>query len=241
MAASGSGQIAYQGSNQAVDASSASVLQPAATRQLPPRAVRHSESTSTTRKPATNRWRHQVGVPLRPSRRAVSDGMLCVATSCCCSPIAFRKPSACTPKPITPSNTSASSAAPAARATPARSRPRGVASIRKGSTSPAVSLIPTPATSAHAAARGLDPTRSAPALRNSAAASASSSSVSLCAPPIARISSTGFRPTNTAAQRADCPRRSAARAINTTAPRLDATAIALNVHSPPASPNGAIA
>ncbi len=38
-----------------------------------------------------NRWRHQPGVPLSPNSRAVSAGMLCVATSCCCSPIAVEK------------------------------------------------------------------------------------------------------------------------------------------------------
>ena len=39
----------------------------------------------------------------------------------------------------------------------------------------------------------------------------------------------------------ECPRRAAARAISATAPRLELTAIALNAHSPPASPSGAVA
>ncbi|HXR28809.1 MAG TPA: hypothetical protein VN772_04455, partial [Solirubrobacteraceae bacterium] len=66
-----------------MDSSSASVVHPAATRQSAPRAVRHSASANTSTKPARNRWRHQAGVPLRPTRRAVSAGMLWVATSCC--------------------------------------------------------------------------------------------------------------------------------------------------------------
>jgi hypothetical protein len=110
-----------------------------------------------------------------------------------------------------------------------------------------VTLMPTPAASAAAAARGRvrvlegEPTPTVPALSNSAAASASSSSVSLCAPPTASTSSTGFSPTNAAAQPGEWPRRPAARAISATAPRVEATAIALNAHSPPASPSGAIA
>ncbi len=68
--------------------------------------------------------------------------------------------------------------------------------MRKGSTSPAVTLMPIPATSDTAAARkrGL-----APALSDSAAAKESRIRVSLCAPPIASSSSTGFRPTKAAA------------------------------------------
>jgi hypothetical protein len=240
-AASGSGQIAYHGSTQAVDASSASVLQPAATRQSAPRAVRHSAPPSTAKKPTTNRSRHQPGVPLSPTRRAVSAGMLCVETSCCCSPIAPKKPSACTPKPISPTIPTAISAAPALRATRTRSRVCDGASTRNGSASPAVSLIPTPATSAPAAARGWEPTPPAPALSSRATARASSISVSLCAPPTASTRTTGFNPTNAAAQAPDWPRRLAARAISATAPRLEATAIALNAHSPPARPSGAIA
>jgi hypothetical protein len=237
-AASGSGQIAYHGKSQAVEASSASVLQPAATRQSVPRAVRHRAYSSTTRKPATYRWRHQLGVPLSPTRRAVSAGMLCVATSCCCSPIALMKPSACTPKPITPTTATTSRAASALSATRTRSRVRGEPSTRNGSARPAVSFTPTPAANAAAAAR----IRAlAPALSASAALSASINSVSLCAPPTASTSSTGFSPTNAAAHTGDWPRRPAARAISATAPRLETTAIALKAHRPPASPNGAIA
>jgi hypothetical protein len=237
-AASGSGQIAYHGSTQAVDASSASVLQPAATRQSVPRAVRHSAPASTAKKPITNRSRHQPGVPLKPTRRALSAGMLCVETSCCCSPIAPRKPSACTPKPISPTTPTTISAAPALRAVRTRSRALGGARTRNGSASPAVSLIPTPAASAPAAerSRGL-----APALSSIAAARARSINVSLCAPPTANTSTTGFNPTNAAAHAPERPRRSAARAISATALRLEATAIALNAHSPPASPSGVIA
>jgi len=68
--------------------------------------------------------------------------------------------------------------------------------MRKGSTSPAVTLMPIPATSATAAARkrGL-----AAALSTIAAASERRISVSLCAPPMASSSSTGFKPTNAAA------------------------------------------
>jgi hypothetical protein len=154
-AVSGSTQIAYHGNSHAVDTSSAIVLQPAATRQSPPRAVRHSEYTTTARNPTTYSWRHHTGVPLIPSRRAVSAGTLCDATSCCCSPIALRKPSACTPKPSTPTSATASSATHALTATRSRSRRSGDASTRNGSTSPAVSFTPTPTASAAAAARGL--------------------------------------------------------------------------------------
>jgi len=78
-AASGSTQIAYQGNSHAVASSSAIVLQPAATRQSAPRAVRHSANASTTTNAATNRCRHQLGgwaaLPI-PNRRAVSAGKL---------------------------------------------------------------------------------------------------------------------------------------------------------------------
>jgi hypothetical protein len=270
-AASGSTQIAYHGNSHAVHSSSAIVLQPAATRQSAPRAVRHSASASTARKPAMNRWRHQpggwVGTPI-PNRRAVSAGTLCAATSCCCSPIALRKPSACTPKPTTPTSATAASAAPAPSATrsrslacaprgvPLRARARGAASTRNGSTRPAVTFTPTPAASAAAAARGRERARggragrrsaraprSSPgaALNASASASASISSVSLCAPPTASANNTGFRPTNAAAHAGERPSSAAARATSATAPRLDSTAIALNAHSPPASPSGTTA
>ena len=84
--------------------------------------------------------------------------------------------------------------------------------------------------------RGLEP-----AVSTKAAASTSTISVSLWAPPTASTSSTGLRPTNAAAQRRDEPRRPAARATSATAPRLDATASALNAHSAPATPSGATA
>jgi hypothetical protein len=237
-AASGSTQIAYHGSSHAVDTTSAIVLQPAATRQSAPRAVRHRAYTTIARNAAAYRWRHQLGVPFSPSSRAVSAGTLCVATICCCSPIALRKPSACVPKPSSPTIAIAASAAPALSATRSRWRVPVTDSTRKGSTRPAVTLTPTPAANAAAAARGR---AGVAALSTSAAARASSSSVSLWAPPTASTSSTGFRPTNAAAQPGEWPRRAAARATRATAPRLDATAIALNAHSPPASPSGAIA
>jgi hypothetical protein len=197
-AASGRAQIAYQGKSHAVDASSASVVQPAAMRQFAPRAARHNASASTARNAATKRWRHQLGVPLRPRRRAVSAGTLWTATSCCCSPTALRKPSACAPKPITATAASTARLPTALAPTRRLSRARAGASSRKGSASPAVTLTPTPATSVPAAARkrGL-----APAVSASAAASASMIRVSLCAPPTASSSSTGFRPTNAAAKR----------------------------------------
>jgi hypothetical protein len=66
-------------------------------------------------------------------------------------------------------------------------------------------------------------------------------SVSLCAPPTASTSSTGFKPTNAHAQRRECPSRPAARAINATAPRLLRTASALNAHSEPPTPSGTVA
>jgi len=177
-AASGSGQIAYQGNSQAVDRSSASVVHPAATRQSAPRRVRHRAYMSTTRNPATKQWRHQLGVPCSPTKRAVSAGMLCVATSCCCSLTASRKPSACEPKPISPAAASSARLSPALAATRRRSflLVPPAPSTRNGSASPAVTLIPTPATSAAAPARkrGL-----APLLSTSAAASVSNRSVSL--------------------------------------------------------------
>jgi hypothetical protein len=98
--------------------------------------------------------------------------------------------------------------------------------------------MPTPTASAPSPARkrGL-----APAVSASAAASVITISVSLCAPPTASTSSTGFKPTNAAAQRGDWPSLAAARATSATAARLPATAKALNAHSPPASPSGAVA
>ena len=65
--------------------------------------------------------------------------------------------------------------------------------------------------------------------------------MSLCAPPTASTSSTGFSPTNAAAHVGECPMRAAARATSATAPRALSTAIALNAHSPPATPSGTIA
>jgi hypothetical protein len=237
-AASGSSQIAYHGSSQAVDSSSASIDQPAATRQSAPRAVRHSAVANTIKKPATYRWRHQAGVPVRPTSRAVSAGMLWVATSCCCSPSAFRNPSAWTPKPISPRTASAARHSRAVAATLRRSRVPGAASTRNGNTTPAVTFTPTPATSAAAPARsrGL-----APAVSASASASTSMISVSLCAPPTASTSRTGFRPAKAAAKRGECPSRRAARAISATAPRLEAAATTFSAHSPPAMPSGAVA
>ncbi len=237
-AASGSTQIAYHGNSHAVDTSSAIVLQPAATRQSAPRAVRHSAYTSTTMNAPMNMCRHQLGVPLSPSQRAVSAGMLCTATSCCCSPTAPRKPNACTPKPTTPTSATNSSAAHALSAMRTRSRAFGAPSTMNGSARPAVSLTPTPTASAAAPARARDPAIAAPAVSDSAAARASITSVSLCAPPIASTSNTGFRPTNAAAQPGECPSRPAARAISATAARLERTAIALNAHIPPATPDG---
>jgi hypothetical protein len=197
-AASGSSQIAYHGNSQAVESSSAAIVQPAATRQSAPLAVRHRAKASTSKKPTTNRLRHHCGTPSMPSRRAVSAGALWTATNCCCSPTALRKPSACEPKPISPTVASAARLTAAAIATRRRSRGSRGASTRKGSKRPAVTFTPTPAASAAAAARkrGL-----APALSSSAPASESRISVSLCAPPTASTSSTGFRPTNAAAKR----------------------------------------
>jgi hypothetical protein len=168
--------------------------------------------------------------------------MLWVATNCCCSLTAPMNPNACEPKPIKPSTASSARLSPAAPATRRRSRapdpsppaPR----IRNGSANPAVTLIPMPATSAAAPARkrGL-----VPAVSSSAAAKASSSSVSLWSPPTASSSSTGFRPTNAAAKRGEWPCLVAARVTSAIAARLEATASAFKAHSPPASPNGAIA
>jgi hypothetical protein len=175
-AASGSGQIAYHGNSQAVQSSSASVVHPAATRQSAPRRVRHRAYTNTTTNPATKQWRHQLGVPVSPTKRAVSAGRLWVATSCCCSLTALAKPNACEPKPISPIPATSARLSPATATTRRRSRAVGGANIRNGSASPAVTLIAIPATSAAAPARkrGLDP-----AVNSSAAASANSSSVSL--------------------------------------------------------------
>jgi hypothetical protein len=221
-----------------VDSKSASVVHPAATRQSVPRAVRHSATASASRKRPTNSWRHQVGTPLSPTRRAVSDGTLWVATSCCCSLTALRKPSACAPKPTSPTVASTKRLSAALPATARRSRAWRGASTRKGSITPAVTLIATPATMTPAAPRkrGL-----LPAVSISAAASSRRISVSLWAPPTASSSSTGLSPTKAAAQRREWPHLPAARAISATAPRLETTATALKAHSPPASPRGAVA
>jgi hypothetical protein len=142
------------------------------------------------------------------------------------------------PKPTSPKIANAAKLSAALRATLRRSRTRSGASNRNASTSPAVTLMPTPTTSVAAAVRkrGL-----APAVNASAAASRNISTVSLCAPPTASSSTTGFRPTNAAAQAGELPSRPAARAISATAPRLERTAIALNAHSPAAIPSGAVA
>jgi len=156
-AASGSGQIAYHGSSQAVDISSASVLQPAAARQSAPRAVRHSAYAITIANATTKQCRHQLGVPCKPNRRAVSAGMLWTATSCCCSPTASMKPSACEPNPTSPIAATSARPMTAARATRPRLRqldPSPPApSTRNGSTTPAVTLTPTPAARVSAPAR----------------------------------------------------------------------------------------
>ncbi len=115
--------------------------------------------------------------------------------------------------------------------------------------------MPTPAASAAAAASGIrfclsvrrarrprpGPRASAAAVSVSASASSSIGNVSLCAPPTASASSTGFRPTNAAAQLGEWPSCPAARATSAIAPRLESTAIALNAHMPPASPSGTTA
>ncbi len=202
-AARGSAQVTYHGKSHAVESSSASVVHPAATRQSAPRAVRHSAKASTAAKTPMNRWRHQLGVPLSPTRRASSAGTLWVATSCCCSPTALRKPRVCAPKPISPSATSASRLSPALPATSRRRRAPGAPSTRKGSTSPAVTLIPTLATTAPAAARKRRWGGWAALVSARAAASSRRISVSLCAPPTASSSSTGFSPTKAAAQRGE--------------------------------------
>lgn len=213
------------------------MAQPALTRQSAPRAVRHSNTPSAITKPARNRWRHHVGVPLSPTSRAVSAGMLCVATSCCCSPTALMKPSAWEPKPSRPIAAIAASPSAPQEATAARSRRRAGASTRNANSRPAVTFTPTPAASASAAARYRG---TASVVSASASAIASRISVSLCAPPTAITSSTGFSPTNAAAQRALWPRRPAARAISAIAARLEQRARALKTHRPAASPSGAV-
>ena len=237
-AASGSGQIAYHGNSHAVASSNASVVHPAATRQSAPRSVRQRAYNKTTTKAAMKQWRHQLGVPCRPTRRAVSAGRLWVAISCCCSLTAPAKPNACEPKPISPIAATSAKLSAAAPATRRRSRAWRGAINRNGSASPAVTLTAIPATSAAAPARkrGL-----APAVNSSAAASASSSSVSLWSPPTASSSSTGFRPTKAAAKRRECPSFPHARLTSAIAARLVATASAFNAHRPPASPSGTIA
>jgi hypothetical protein len=247
-AASGSAHIAYQGSSHAVDASRASVAQPAIARQSAPRAVRHSAIPKTSRSPAKNRSRHQPGTPLSPTSRAVSAGMLCVATSCCCSFSASRKPNAWVPKPTTATTASATSAPQAAPATPARSRQWRGASTTNGKSRPAETFTPTPTTSTAAEARsrrtppvvrGLRPISAVPAASASAAEITSSTSVSLWAPPAANSSRTGFRPTNAAAALAERPILLAALAVKATAARLVVSATAFSAHKPPASPSGA--
>ena len=130
--------------------------------------------------------------------------MLWTATSCCCSPTAPRKPSAWAPKPTSPRTASAARLSAALRRDPqALARALG-REHEKRQHQPCRDLDPHAATSAPAAARkrGL-----APAVNASAAARTNISSVSLCAPPTASSSSTGFRPTNAAAQREEFPSR----------------------------------
>ncbi len=219
--------------------SSASIAQPAQARHSAPRAQRHTCQASTTANTARKACRHHAGVPDSPSSRAVSAGMLCVATSCCWSPSALRKPKAPEPKPasaITARTASHSRMLPSVRRR--ASRP-GRESARKGSVTAAETFTPTPATSAAAAPPA--PAATGPAARAMAAASASISSVSLCAPPTASTSSTGFRPTKATGQRSGLPSRAAARPTSATAPRLAPAASALKAHIAPATPSGAVA
>ena len=60
----------YQGSSQAVHSSSASVVQPAASRQSQPRAVRHRAPAQSSAKSAAKHPCHQPGTPFRPTVRA---------------------------------------------------------------------------------------------------------------------------------------------------------------------------
>jgi hypothetical protein len=142
------------------------------------------------------------------------------------------------PNPATAITSSTAMLASAAAATRTRSRAVRGASTRNGSTMPALSFTPMPATSAAAAPRMRG---SVPADSTSAPASAASTSVSLWAPPTASTSSTGFRPTNAAAQRRETPRRPAACAVRATAARLPAAAATFSSHSPAARPAGASA
>ncbi len=67
-----------------------------------------------------------------------------------------------------------------------------------------MNFTPIPATKAPAAAAGR---RAGPALSSSASAINAISSVSLCPPPTASTSSTGFKPTNAAAASGERPMR----------------------------------
>ena len=148
------------------------------------------------------------------------------------------KPSACVPNPRIATIARNANAPTAPAATRARSRQRAGASTTNGSTRPADAFTPIAATIAIAAPRKRG---AVPAASASAQASRSSTSVSLWAPPSASSSSTGFRPTNTAAVFAERPIFAAALAVRATAPRLVITAIAFSVQIPPATPSGAIA
>ncbi len=244
-AASGSTQIAYHGSSQAVDSSSASVA-PAgrhapvgAARGAPQREREHDARSRRGRGGATSS-----ACRCSPTRRAVSAGMLCVATSCCCSPTASRKPSACAPKPISADDRERRAGRRRAAQHAARARARrGGASTRNGSTQAGGDLdAHAGRPSAHRGAARAPARARAPVVSASASASASSSSVSLCAPPTASTSSTGFRPTNAAAQRRRVPEApGGARDQRDRRRGCETTAIALNAHSPPASPSGASA
>ncbi len=132
--------------------------------------------------------------------------MLCVATSCCCSPSAPRKPNACVPKPTTAttaSSTSAPAAQPATRARsrqaagPAprmaararrrpsrRSRPRAGRPPRGGLQGSSKRVCPP---RARGACRFCEPPAPAPRPRSS------STSVSLCAPPTASSKQHGIQ------------------------------------------------
>ncbi len=135
-----------------------------------------------------------------------------------------------------------SAVAAAGRLGPPRARAlasvRGLALADGATLAGGATLAATPA-SAPAPAVAL--ARVAPAASARAPAKASSTSVSLCAPPTANSSNTGFRPTNADATFAERPILCAACAVSAVAPRLAVTATAFSVHRPTASPSGATA
>ena len=153
-AASGSSQIAYHGSSQAVDTSSASVAQPAITRQSEPRSVRHmrqrehhAEARQIEVPPPGRRPRqpHQAG---GLGRHAVGGHQLLLlahrveeAERVRAEPDQAQRP----PAPPAP-------APPPPAPSRARASDRG-ASTTNGSTTPAAIFTPTPATTATALPR----------------------------------------------------------------------------------------